>query len=681
MSHGFCQIGRLAIVIVALIMACATQRQVSQFEIDHTLLRADTLLTRDQPDSAAALINELVRAVPKDTVLLWRQAVVNSQLESVEGRRKAARALRGLSELSPNDPRYHLCLAKILIDQTRGGDARRELYRAIDLAPADEEAYLILADQYLKPFFTKDEGDRADSAEQVLTRLITNNPKAVAGLSKLGGVEAVRGKIETARVHVKTLLAIDSNTVEANLVMGYIDYQVKDFAGAERFFARALAQMDSTETAGYRSIEYLIPPASMRPYGKMSAQVRDSLEHKFWSMADLDPTTPANERRVEHYARVWEANLCYSDPKNERIGWKTDMGETLIRLGRPDDKVRVRMGGSLVDATPVWFWQYRSVAYPCTLAFVDQMQSGNYTFPFPQRDNTGSFRSNASKEIAFLNYIRKPEESTLARERRPIGLATDVYQFRGDGGAAAVLEYLAISTKGISLGRDPGSDSLEIRQATHDSTQTAIWSRDTAFVPAPSSGRDTIHTTMGFPHQAGKYELSIAVEQTKQNCFGLARDTILVEKFPDDTIGISDLVLTADSVMEPSLGSFWRGSREETPRPGHVFSGSKPVYLYFEIYNLPTDIYRQTSYELSYTLQLVKPTESGMRSLMSKVLPRKKESISVSLHEVGKSRDLVRVLALGVSELREGSYNLTMQLTDLIFNRTVSKTTELLLVP
>jgi GWxTD domain-containing protein len=681
MSHGFCQIGRLAIVIVALVVACATNREVSQFEIDHTLLRADTLLTRDQPDSAAKLINELARAVPKDTVLLWRQAVVNSQLESVEGRRKAARAFRKLSELSPNDPRYHLNLAKILIDQTRIGDARRELYRAIDLAPADEEASLILADQYLKPFFTKDDGNRADSAEQVLTRLSTNNPKAIAGLSKLGGVEAVRGKTESARRHIKAALAVDSNASEANLVMGYINYQVKDFAGAERFFARALAQMDSTKTAGYRSIEYLIPPASMRPYRKMNTQVRDSLERKFWSMTDLDPTTQVNERRVEHFARVWEANLYYSDPKNERIGWKTDMGETLIRLGRPDDKVRVRMGGSLVDATPVWFWQYRTVAYPCTLAFVDQMQSGNYTFPFPQRDNTGSFRSNASKEVAFLNYIRKPEESTLARERRPIGLATDIYQFRGDDGATVVLECVAISATGDSLGQDPGGDSLDIRQATHDSTQTAIWWKDTSFVPAPSSGRDAIYAASGFPHQAGKYELSTAAELTKQNRFGLARDTILIERFPDDTIGISDLVLTADSVMEPTLGSFWRSDREKAPQPEHVFSGSKPVYLYFEIYNLPIDIYRQTSYELSYTLQLVKPTESGMRSLMSKVLPRKKESISVSLHEVGKSPDLVRVLALGVSELREGSYSFTMRLTDLIFNRTVIKTTKLLLVP
>jgi GWxTD domain-containing protein len=681
MSHKICQLGRLAIVIVVLAVACATHRQVSQFEIDHTLLRADTLIARDQADSAARLINELVRAVPTDTFLLWRQAKVNTQLESVEGRRKAARALRKLSELSPNDSRFHLCLAKVLIDQTRNGDARRELYRAIESAPTDEEAYLILADQYLKPFFTKEDEDFADSAENVLKRLVAANPRGVAGLSKLGGVEAVRLQIDSARVHIEAALTIDSSAVEANLAMGYVNYLVKDFPAAERLFAKALTQMDSTETAGYRSIEYLIPPTSVRFYRKMSSHERDSLEQKFWSMADLDPTTQVNERQVEHFARVWEANLCYSDPKNERIGWKTDMGETLIRLGRPDEKTRMRMGGSLVDATPVWFWQYREVAYPCTLAFVDHMQSGNYTFPFPRTDNTGSFRSNASKEIAFLNYMRRPEESTLERERISIGLATDIYQFRGDDGATAVLEYLAISDTAFLLGHDPDAGSLDIRQATHDSTQTPIWRRDTSIVPARSSGKDTIYATLGFPHQAGKYELSIAVEQTKQNGFGLVRDTILVERFPADSIGISDLVLTADSVMEPSLGSFWRSGREETPRPGHVFSGSKPVYLYFEIYNLPTDIFRQTSYELSYTLQLIKPTESGMRSLMSKVLPRKKESISMSLHEVGKSRNLVRAIALGVSELREGSYSLTMRLTDMIFNRTLSKTTLLTLTP
>jgi GWxTD domain-containing protein len=681
MSHSCCRIGRVAIILVALIVACATQRQVSQFEIDHTLLRADTLLARDQADSAARLINELARAVPKDTVLLWRQAEINTQLGSVEGRRKAARALRGLAKLSPNAPRYHLSLAKVMIDQTRGSDARKELYRAIDLAPAEQEASLILADHYLKPFFTKDDGDLADSAELVLARLITHNPRALAGLSKLGGVEAVRGKFEDARRHIKAALGIDSNAVNANLVMGYISYQAKDFAEAEPFFKRALALMDSTETAGYRSIEFLIPPTSIRYYNKMTSHERDSLERKFWSLADLDPTTSQNERWVEHCARVWEANLCYSDPKNERFGWKTDMGETLIRLGRPDDKERVRMGGSLVDVTPVWFWHYREVTYPCTLAFVDQMQSGNYSFPFPQYHNTGSFRLSASKEIAYLNNIRKPEESTIARERKPIGLVTDIYQFRGEAGATAVLEYLAISTKGILSGQNSESNLLDIRQATHDSNQTTIWWKRTPLVPETPFGGDTIYSALGFAHPPGKYELATAVELSKQNGFGLIRDTILIEKFPDDTLEISDLVLTADSVTEASLGRFWRSGNENTPRPEHLFSGSKPVYLYFEIYNLPIDIFRQTSYELSYTLQLVKPTESKLRSLMSTLSTRKKESISMSLHEVGKNRDLVRVIALGLSDLREGSYTFTLRLTDNIFNRTVSRTTTLILTP
>ena len=157
---------------------------------------------------------------------------------------------------------------------------------------------------------------------------------------------------------------------------------------------------------------------------------------------------------------------------------------------------------------------------------------------------------------------------------------------------------------------------------------------------------------------------------------------MLFEDFPGDTLSISDLVLTADSLRIRSWVRSGAAIQPAVPRPGaHVLGVKDRSISIFEIYNLPTDIYRQTSYELSYTLQLIKPTESGMRSLMSKVLPRKKESISMSLHEIGKSRDLVRVIALGVSELREGSYSFTMQLTDLIFNRTVSKTTTLTLTP
>jgi GWxTD domain-containing protein len=677
MSRRYCLLGRLAILVLAIVVACATQRPITKLEIDHTLARADTLLGRDQPDSAARLINELVRSVPADTFLLWRQAEVNTQLESVEGRRKAARALRKLSEASPRDPKYHLCLAKVLIDQTRNGDARKELYRAIELAPADEEPSIILADQYLKPFFSKEDEDFADSAEYVLKRLAAANPQALAGLSKLGGIEAVRLKIDSARTHLNAVLKIDSAHVAANLAMGYVCYQSKDFGGAASSFDRALARMDSTQSAGYRSIEYLIPPTSIRFYRKMTAHERDSLERKYWSMADLDPTTSLNERQVEHCARVWEANLSYSDPKNERVGWRTDMGETLIRLGRPDEKVRVRVGGAIADVSLVWYWQYRTVAYPCTLAFVDQMQSGNYNFPFPNRDNTGTARTNASKQLAYLNYMLKPEESTVSRIQKPIEIASDIYQFRGDSEATAVVSYLTIVAKDKLLDLRK-NDGIAIRQATHDSVLAAVssgWSGERA---APQ-GKDTALSKTSFQHRSGTFQLSTVAEMSAENGFGLRKDTLSFRAYPKDTLNVSDLVLSADSVREPSLGVFWHRDQSSVPRPSHVFSGQKLVYLYFEIYNLPTDVYRQTSYEISYTLQLVKPTESGLRSLVSKVLPGKRESITTTMHEVGMNRDLARVLALDVGELREGSYTLTLKLTDLIFNRSVVRTSSLML--
>ncbi|MCX6833322.1 MAG: hypothetical protein NT028_14560 [candidate division Zixibacteria bacterium] len=53
----------------------------------------------------------------------------------------------------------------------------------------------------------------------------------------------------------------------------------------------------------------------------------------------------------------------------------------------------------------------------------------------------------------------------------------------------------------------------------------------------------------------------------------------------------------------------------------------------------------------------------------------------MTYRESGRSRDLVRATTLDVSRLRAGNYTLTIQVTDLIFNRTVSKTTTLTLTP
>ena len=176
----------------------------------------------------------------------------------------------------------------------------------------------------------------------------------------------------------------------------------------------------------------------------------------------------------------------------------------------------------------------------------------------------------------------------------------------------------------------------------------------------------------------GAYRLALACEQPQSDRLGLTNSPVEFQDF-DSTVALSDLLLISDSIINPKLGDIWKGQYSRKVIPRKTFSLAERLTVYFEIYNLPTDIYRQTSYEIAYTLQLVKPVESGIGGLVSKVLSRKRESITTVLHEVGINRDLARALALDVSEMREGSYTLTLRLTDLIFNHAVTKSTTLVL--
>ena len=259
-------------------------------------------------------------------------------------------------------------------------------------------------------------------------------------------------------------------------------------------------------------------------------------------------------------------------------------------------------------------------------------------------------------------------------------MTTDIYQFRGDNKETSVTVYLAVAARDVTGDNEEKVDPLAMREAMQDSTQTAIWRTDTTWTPlwAGRAERDSFHYQLAFSSRSGNYELSTAVEQVEQNRFGLIRDTILIQDFTGDRVSMSDLVLTSDSLIDPPLGIFRRADKPDDPLPAHTLSGSTPLYLYFEIYNLPLDITRQSSYQITYTMQLVKPTESAMRGLMSRVLPRKKESITMTLHEIGRSSDVARVLALDVGELREGD-DLYRDLTTT--NRMVSKATKLLLTP
>lgn len=670
----------LIVATIAAAYSCSSNRRMTRFEVDYMVGEADRMIVLDDLDSAALLINDLARQEPEDTSVLWRQGIINRDLGTVEGRIKSERAFRKLVKIDSKNARYHLELAKTLIAQSFEMEGRSQLAWAIELDPTIDEAYLLMTHLYRRPYFVNDYRDRGDSARYILEQLLLAKPHSDSGFVLLAELCAVRNEFDSAAWAAAKVLEIDSTAKQANMVMGYADYRRGRFESAANFFERGLAQMDSIELTGYESVLFLIPPQNASRYMQQMPAKRDSLREELWFEIDLDPTTPVNERRVEHYARVWLANLLYSDPRHGVTGWTTDMGETLIRLGLPDDRHRAKIQSGHTSGVPAWYWYYTSTEFPCTLAFIDHMLSGNFRFPFSYSDNTGSARANSSKEIAYLNYRQIPQESTVGRERLPINLFAGAYTFASTDSLTEV--QIVTFAPAADLLNDDGA---ELRIVVHgqNGTETVRSQKRGGFqaLRGLDGGDSLIGRSTVFNLAPDNYRISIALEQPSEKRFGVVVDSMIVPDFHNGKPALSDIVL--GNVRDKDRGGpeIVRGdSVRIVPSIDQEFSASQPLRLYYEIYNLPTDIRSLTRFDVTYTFQFIKGSERGIKGLLGKIFPGRRESVSYTYREGGITRTAVRDVELNVSELRPGRYILTIAVSDLVMGAKIEGQTDLILL-
>jgi len=80
-------------------------------------------------------------------------------------------------------------------------------------------------------------------------------------------------------------------------------------------------------------------PDLIEAYERASAGERVRLLRKFWVMLDPTPTTEVNERRVEHFRRVYQARLNFAEGIKAQHGRGWDRrGDITIRFGAPDHR-------------------------------------------------------------------------------------------------------------------------------------------------------------------------------------------------------------------------------------------------------------------------------------------------------------------------------------------------------
>ncbi|MCY3868129.1 MAG: GWxTD domain-containing protein, partial [Gemmatimonadetes bacterium] len=115
-------------------------------------------------------------------------------------------------------------------------------------------------------------------------------------------------------------------------VLAYAYMKLGKIVPAERYFERYLDGLDPNARMLYEDIRFVASREELAAFNATPIDEREGFLRRFWNLHDPDITTAENERRIEHYWRVWYALHHFSEGQSP---WDR-RGEVYIRFGEPD---------------------------------------------------------------------------------------------------------------------------------------------------------------------------------------------------------------------------------------------------------------------------------------------------------------------------------------------------------
>jgi hypothetical protein len=116
---------------------------------------------------------------------------------------------------------------------------------------------------------------------------------------------------------------------------GFARHTAGNTEGADSAFNAALAAMPASERRQWTDISVLVQDGNWRAYDRAQGTERDSLEQRFWWLADPLWMSPGNELRNEYLARHVIDRLQDRSRSTEGLSWGADLREITLRYGWP----------------------------------------------------------------------------------------------------------------------------------------------------------------------------------------------------------------------------------------------------------------------------------------------------------------------------------------------------------
>jgi len=451
---------------------------------------------------------------------------------------------------------------------------------------------------------------------------------------------------------------------DGNLFLGLAYHRMHEYEKAYEYFNTAKSLMSEDERAVFSNVGCL----KVGGIKEKNIIVPKSDESNFWYQRDPLYLTPYNERELEHYSRVAEANLRFSKPKQGIEGWQTDRGKMLIKYGLP--KNRVQYGGQF----PKDYWHYENFAYMFERLVWDL--DGIFVL--------GIWNNMDFKKIAEDIEKTYPEFYEYEPKGNVIDFHFDATDFRGEEGKTRVEFYYGIPFNKFQFDEEGEYYYSNFRTGVflHDRDWKRvledIQDRDLQFRAIEI---DTLLYNLGvdkFVYQVdpGKYNYAFEIMDLYSDNVGTLHDTLEVEEYGYETLQISDIQLAWDIKMINPDTLIFRDNLDIEPDPRRLFFENKPIFIYYEIYNLLLDGFPGNSdYTVEYKLQYLEEQKPWIVDFVRKLVINSKQDkgVATSFNVRGSERSESSFLRIDHKIKKLGPYCLTLKITDNLIQKSVEK--------
>jgi len=420
-----------------------------------------------------------------------------------------------------------------------------------------------------------------------------------------------------------------------------------------------------------------------------------------WVSRDPTPAASINYRLAEHYRR-----LLYAEKYFEFDGFRTwfnnpdklgyldftktynlnqefnDKGLIYIRHGQYDDWAITP--GMEIQSNESWIYYSTQSTPKMVFHFVLENTAGYWRFTpvitdprmLEDRVQFGNIyyrllRANQLERLAYAEEMaRESREFVLTglstdrhsweKKIKPLETPFSMSTFRGNRGKTTLEIY-----NGFSLSEqadDSKDENIEIEKGL--TIHNLAWQEIEKYqekVSVPIRKSESYIDLYRFEVPPDSYHVAFYLRPLGTDLLGGWKYEKRIPNYSSPELSISDIELATRIEPATKPGKFEKNGLIVIPNPTRLFALKDPVYIYFEIYHLTQDVKGNTSFSIEYTMTLLERKKKGLLSLFG---GGGKSSISTQIEREGKGELSVEYLAIDVSQLKAGEYDLIVKVTD-----------------